>query len=324
MSDYLSRHPDVTKTQAGDAGKIAEEYLSFITYHDVPKAMTLHDIINETSSDNDLQQVMQNVRQFSWKSNYKTNTVLDTLARVKNELTVVTFKNGEVLLHRNRIVLPKQLQQKAISIAHEGHPGIVRTKQLLREKVYFPKMDKMVEDLCNSCIPCLAATDKNSREPLQMTEMPKQAWDSVSMDFCGPFPDGKYLLVLIDDFSRFPIVEIITSLNAKSVIEKLDKIFSEYGIPEILRTDNGPPMNSADFQNFSKQFGFKHRKITPIWPQANEECERFMKTIGKVIIAAKTQKADWRTDMYAFVRNYRATKHATTKYSPAEVSWKTD
>lgn len=319
MSDYLSRHPDVTKTQASNAGKIAEEYLSFITYHDVPKAMTLHDIINETSSDNDLQQVMQNVRQSSWKSNYKTNTVLDTLARVKNELTVVTFKNGEVLLHGNRIVLPKQLQQKAISIAHEGHPGIVRTKQLLREKVYFPKMDKMVEDLCNSCIPCLAATDKNSREPLQMTEMPKQAWDSVSMDFCGPFPDGKYLLVLIDDFSRFPIVEIITSLNAKSVIEKLDKIFSEYGIPEVLRTDNGPPMNSADFQNFSKQFGFKHRKITPIWPQANGECERFMKTIGKVIRAAKTQKADWRTDMYAFVRNYRATKHATTKYSPAEL-----
>ncbi|XP_052777873.1 uncharacterized protein K02A2.6-like [Mya arenaria] len=162
-------------------------------------------------------------------------------------------------------------------------------------------------------------TDKNSREPLQMTEMPKQAWDSVSMDFCGPFPDGKYLLVLIDDFSRFPIVEIITSLNAKSVIEKLDKIFSEYGIPEVLRTDNEPPMNSADFQNFSKAFGFKHRKITPIWPQANGECERFMKTIGKVIRAAKTQKADWRTDMYAFVRNYRATKHATTKYSPAEL-----
>ncbi|XP_052792278.1 uncharacterized protein K02A2.6-like [Mya arenaria] len=162
-------------------------------------------------------------------------------------------------------------------------------------------------------------TDKNSREPLQMTEMPKQAWDSVSMDFCGPFPDRKYLLVLIDDFSRFPIVEIITSLNVKSVIEKLDKIFSEYGIPEVLRTDNGPPMNSADFQNFSKQFSFKHRKITPIWPQANGECERFMKTIGKVIRAAKTQKADWHTDMYAFILNYRATKHATTKYSPAEL-----
>ena len=152
-----------------------------------------------------------------------------------------------------------------------------------------------------------------------MTEMPKQAWISVSMDFCGPFPYGKYFLDLIDGFSRFPIVEIITSITAKVVIEKLDKIFSEYGIPEVLRTDNRPPMNSADFQNFSKQFGFKHRKITPIWPQANGECERFMKTIGIVIRAAKTQKPDWRVDMYAFVRNYRATKHATTKCSPAEL-----
>ena len=87
----------------------------------------------------------------------------------------------------------------------------------------------------------------------------------------------------------------------------------------MLRTDNGPMMNSADFQNFAKQLGFKHRKITPIWPQANGECERFMKTIGKVIRAAKTQKADWRADMYAFLRNYRATIHATTKCSPAEL-----
>ena len=162
MSDYLSRHPDVTKTKASNASNIAEEYLSFIAYHDVPKAIALQDIINETSRDNDLQQVMQNVRQSPWKSNYATNTILDTFAHVKNELTVVTFEKGKILLHGNRMVLPKQLQQKAISIAHEGHPGIVRTKQLLHEKVYFPKMDKMVEDVCNSCIPCLAATDKNS------------------------------------------------------------------------------------------------------------------------------------------------------------------
>ena len=114
MSDYLSRHPYVTKTKASNASNIAEEYLSFIAYHDVPKAMTLKDIINDTSRDNDLQKVMQIVRQSSWTSNYATNTVLDT--RVKNELTVVTFENGDILLYGNRMVLLKELQQKAISI----------------------------------------------------------------------------------------------------------------------------------------------------------------------------------------------------------------
>jgi len=209
MSDYLSRHPYVTKTKASNASNIAEEYLSFIAYHDVPKAMTLKDIINDTSRDNDLQKVMQIVRQSSWTSNYATNTVLDT--RVKNELTVVTFENGDILLYGNRMVLLKELQQKAISITHEGHPGIVRTKQLLREKVYFPKLDNMVEDLCNSCIPCLVAADNNTRGPLQLTEMPKQAWISVSMDFCGPFPDGKYLFVLIDHFSFLFVLCCLTS-----------------------------------------------------------------------------------------------------------------
>jgi len=37
MSDYLCRHPDATKTKASNASNIAEEYLSFIAYHDVPK-----------------------------------------------------------------------------------------------------------------------------------------------------------------------------------------------------------------------------------------------------------------------------------------------
>ena len=68
-------------------------------------------------------------------------------------------------------------------------------------------MDKMVEDLYNS-IPCLAATDKKYQGTTSNDwNAKKQAYISVSMDFYGPFSDGKYLLVLIDDFSRFPIVE---------------------------------------------------------------------------------------------------------------------
>ena len=46
--------------------------------------------------------------------------------------------------------------------------------------------------------------------------MLENAFDEVSLDFCGPFPDEKYLLVLIDEHSRFHMVEILTSINAKS------------------------------------------------------------------------------------------------------------
>jgi transposase InsO family protein len=111
----------------------------------------------------------------------------------------------------------------------------------------------------------------NVPEPLNMSKMPNNAFEEVSIDFCGPFPDGKYLMVVIDEYSRFLIVEILNTVSARTVIPALDKIFSEYGIPNVLKSDNGPPFNGSDFQKFSQYMGFKHRKITPVWPAANAE-----------------------------------------------------
>ncbi|XP_060556789.1 uncharacterized protein K02A2.6-like [Ruditapes philippinarum] len=302
MSDYLSRHPD---TGQGSKSSIAEEYVSFLVYHDVPVAMNMNEIIQATSStDNDLQMAIKSIKTGCW-SNTNKNKVFDTFSRCKNELSVVNLKGGEILLHESRIVIPRQLQDKAISLAHEGHQGIVKNKQLLREKVYFPGMDQQVENMCKSCILCLAATNSKQHEPLNMSDMPKYPFQMISLDFCGPFPDEKYLLVLIDEYLRFPFVEVLNSITGNTVIPVLDKIFSETGIPEIPKSDNGSPMNSHLFKSFAKHLGFKHRKITPLWPQANAECERFMKTIGKSIRASHVHHTNWKQDMYAFLRNYR-------------------
>ena len=81
-----------------------------------------------------------------------------------------------------------------------------------------------------------------------MTELPCTPWSRVSADFCGPFPTGEYLLVVIDDHSRYPVVEIIRSASARTVIPVFDKIFSLFGIPEELKTDNGPPFQSLEFK----------------------------------------------------------------------------
>jgi hypothetical protein len=54
-------------------------------------------------------------------------------------------------------------------------------------------------------------------------------------------------VVIIDEYSRYPVVESLTSLIAKSVIPLLDKTFSIFGIPKELISDNGPPFNSEEF-----------------------------------------------------------------------------
>ena len=58
-----------------------------------------------------------------------------------NELAVV----DGFALRGERIVVPQELQERMVKFAHEGHQGIVRTKQLIRAHVWFPGMDAMVE-----------------------------------------------------------------------------------------------------------------------------------------------------------------------------------
>lgn len=93
------------------------------------------------------------------------------------------------------------------------------------------------------------------------------------MDFAGPFPDGKYAMVVVDDFSKYPVVSIIHTLAAPTVIKPLRTIFSQFGCPEIVKSDNGSPFQSDSFATFADDLGFKHHRIPPRWPEANGEAE---------------------------------------------------
>ena len=89
-------------------------------------------------------------------------------------------------------------------------------------------------------------TDKSGTHvtPVVMTQMPEHPWERVSTDFYGPIqPTKEYLMVLLDDYSRFPLVESIFSTSGTVVIRKLETLFSIFGIPDEERSDNEPPFN---------------------------------------------------------------------------------
>ncbi|GAB1600597.1 hypothetical protein Ahia01_000337700 [Argonauta hians] len=49
---------------------------------------------------------------------------------------------------------------------------------------------------------------------------------SSPIDFSGPFPSGEYILVVVDDYSRYPEIEIVSSTSVKSTLPKLHAIFA--------------------------------------------------------------------------------------------------
>lgn len=114
---------------------------------------------------------------------------------------------------------------------------------------------------------------RTKRKLLQMAPLPAAPQKEVSMDF-AELPDNEYLLTITADYSRFPIVEIVKSTSPNTVPPKLDKVFSEFGIPDVVRSQNGPLFNSNKFQRFMQDLGFKHQKVIPRWPRAISEVER--------------------------------------------------
>ena len=56
-----------------------------------------------------------------------------------------------LVLRGNRICIPKSLQNQIVTLAHQGHQGIVRTKQLVRNYVWFPGIVSAVETAVSDC-----------------------------------------------------------------------------------------------------------------------------------------------------------------------------
>ena len=273
-ADYVSRHP-VGDPESHSYEVESEEDISFVARNATPKAVTLSEVESATAKDSMLQAVMSAVKSGCWHK-ASPNISLSELSRyeqVKEQLTC----SDTVLLSKDRLVIPATLQERIVDIAHEGHLGIVKTKALLREKVWFPCMDNMVETKVKACLPCQ----------------------------------------VVDDYSRFPFVEPVSSTSASAVIPKLDQLFSTFGAPRVVKSDNGPPFNGEEFAKFACVLGFKHRKVTSFWPRANGEVERFVKTLKKCIKAAKVEGRNWRKELQAILRNYRTTPHASTGVAPA-------
>ena len=319
-SDFLSRHPNSSEMETHE--EMAEDYVNFLTTHAVPKAMFLAEIQEATKADNTLQSLTEMISTNQWEAKEAIlegadQAELQLFRKVRGELAV--SEDTDIILRRNRIVLPTLLRQRAISIAHEGHQGLVKTKKLLREKVWFPGIDKKVKQMIDQCVICQASGPGSHPEPLQMSPLPPEPWHTVNVDFGGPFPTGEYIFVVIDAYSRFPEVEIVHSTAARSTIFKMDRIFATHGIPRVVRSDNGPPFSSEEVRTYMEEKGIKHQRITPLWPQANSEAEYFMKPFKKAIRAAHAEGRDWRKHLYQFLLNYRATPHSTTGFSPSEL-----
>lgn len=138
----------------------------------------------------------------------------------------------------------------------------------------------------------------SAKSPRRQNTLNQPRWrpfqkDHGEADFCGPFPNGQYALVVTDQYSRYPEVEFVTTTSFEATRRKLKDIFSTHGVPETLQTDNSPPFNSHVFAEFAKESGFQ-RRITLVHghPKVQGQVEGFNKMINKTISIARRDHID--------------------------------
>ena len=92
--------------------------------------------------------------------------------------------------------------------------------------------------------------------------IPESPWSRLHIDFAWLI-NGQHYVILVDAYSKWPEVFHINHPSSSKTVRKLQEIFSRFGTPEILVSDNGTAFTSTEFLDFCKQISIQHLRVPP-------------------------------------------------------------
>lgn len=127
------------------------------------------------------------------------------------------------------VVIPTSLQRKILLELHSTHQGIIKMKSVARSYVWWPRLNKDIENEAKTCILCLLHKSSPPKARLVPWEFPEYPWERLHIDYLGPFR-GKFILIIVDAHSKW--IEAFLTSNTKSctTINILRSVFACFGI----------------------------------------------------------------------------------------------
>ena len=238
-----------------------------------------------------------------------------SLVPYKNKQDELTIHQG-CLLWGTRVVVPSSLRNEVLTELHETHPGMTRMKGLSRSYVWWPKIDSDIEKTVSTCLVCQKIRSEPVQAPVHPWTFPSKPWSRIHIDFAGPISGTTYLVV-VDAYNKFPEVVKMTSTTSTATVNALRDIFSRYGLPEIMVSDNGPQFIASEFQQFCRKNGIMHRTSAAYKPSTNGQAERVVQILMSAIAQARVTKQDVNVVLARSLLVYRNTPHTTTGEAPS-------
>lgn len=135
------------------------------------------------------------------------------------------------------------MRDRTLDIAHDGHLGASKLKTILRERVWWPGMASDAVKWVDTCRTCATNGRPEKPTPMKRVFAPKTVWESIAVDFNGPYIKygGISILLIVDYRSRFLIARPVKSTSFDNTRPVFDEIFEREGFLKNIRSDNGPP-----------------------------------------------------------------------------------
>ena len=224
----------------------------------------------------------------------------------------------------------KSLIGRIIDQAHTtvGHFGAQRTADYVRRWYWWPGLSRAVRKFCATCEICMRAKDSNQRPAgvLHSLPLPTRPWQSIGMDFIGPFPlvDGfNYLWVVI---CRMTMMVHLIPVNTKTTATELSWIYLRevvrlHGLAESIVSDRDSKFTSRWWRELHRILGAKLLMSTSFHPATDGVTERANRSIGQIFRATiRPDQKDWvqRVPMTEFAIN--ASISESTGFAPFELN----
>ena len=322
VADLLSRYPPIKTDTEQPQENETDAIVSTIFGSPTLKTISLKQLGDATKTDETLSIVTEFIT-----SGFPKQRPNDPELRAFHEVqTELSIGPNSVIFRAEQAVIPKSLREQVLKLAHESHFGITRTKALCREAVWWPGMCSDVERLVHNCEAC-AVTDRGRKPyptpPLKPVPSPSTPWHTLALDIHGPMleapENSKYLLVLIDLHSKWPIVRPTHYITTTAVTNFLSDCFTDLGLPQQIITDNGRQFVSREFEDFLSSLQIKHCRTSLYHPQANGAVERFNRVLVQGLRTALVEGRSFQVALRSILVSYRSTPHAATAVSPAEL-----
>lgn len=222
----------------------------------------------------------------------------DLIKSVKNKTNKDNLYIHKDLLHykkndksKGKIYIPESLFDMLFAYYHSSsygcHMGYKKTVDKLCKYFYHPKLFQEVKLRLKKCELCkMAKPGRKYHGPLIATHA-EEPMTRLYLDLIGPLTKSKkgnsYILIVVDDKSKFTWLFPLRDAKARSVINRLqDGIFALYSLCRSLVTDNAAIFRSTEFRNCMFKYGIEHRRLAPYRPSGNRS-ERYIQNVKNVL-----------------------------------------